>query len=145
MNLSRSAARRFLCGLVVLLSLAPASTQANGEFPFDRELVMDVAPMRPVKRVPIIAVEPNGVATIDLWCQTVKARVAVAGDALRIEPGPLPDTLPAMMSAGQCSPERVQADAALLADLAQVESWKMQGERVTLGGAKALRFRLSSH
>lgn len=149
MTLFRPAAGRlaFLCGaLAVSLSLAaPVAAQSDGEFPFDREMLLDVAPMRPVKRVPILAVAPDGAAVVDLWCKTVNARVTIAGDSMRIEPGPLPDALPAMMVAGQCSPERMQADAGMLADLAQVESWKRQGEKVTLNGAKTLRFRLSSH
>jgi hypothetical protein len=149
MTVLRPAAGRFAvlcCALAISLSLtAPATAQANGEFPFDREMLLDVAPMRPVKRVPILAVAPDGAAVVDLWCKTVNARVIIAGDTLRIEPGPLPEALPAMMVAGQCSPERMEADASLLADLAQVGSWKRQGEKVTLNGAKTLRFRLSSH
>lgn len=140
---------RRAAGLVSLCILQflvlPVGGRANGEFPFDRELILDVDPMRPVKRVPIMAVAPDGAATIDLWCQTVNARVTFAGDTVRIELGPIPDALPAMMAAGQCAPERRQADASLLADLAQVESWKQQGDKVLFGGPKALRFRLSSH
>ncbi|MFN3657628.1 MAG: META domain-containing protein [Pseudolabrys sp.] len=149
MTVFRSAAGRLsvLRCLVAatLLLAAPAAAQSNDAFPFDQELILDVAPMRPVKRVPILTVMPDGAATIDLWCQTVRARVTVAAGALRIEPGPMPEAPPAMMVAGQCSPERVQADVGLMAALAQVESWRWQGGAVVLNGPTPMRFRPSSH
>src|SRR5450631_608790 len=39
-------------------------------FPSDQELLLDAAPMRPAKRVPILTVMPDGNASIDLWCKT---------------------------------------------------------------------------
>jgi heat shock protein HslJ len=130
---------------VLLLLLTPAAGWAAGEFPFDQELLLDVAPKRPVKRVPILTVEPNGNATIELWCKTVRARVQLSDSAIRIDAGALPDALPAMMSDGQCSPERMQADADTLAALVQVSAWRWRGGAVLLVGPATLRFRPSDH
>lgn len=127
----------------LLLLVVPAAGQQS--FPYDQELLLEVAPMGSVKRVPILTVDPNGSAAIDLWCKTVAARVAISGTAIRIEAEPLPEGLPAMMSAGQCTTERMQADADLLAALTQVESWRLQGYLVVLNGPTPLKFRSSSH
>ncbi len=118
---------------------------AAGPFPFDQEMLLDVAPMPPVKRVPVMTVTADGEATIDLWCKTVTARVTVTGAAIRIEPGPLPEGLPRYMSDGQCTPERMQADADTLTALAQVTVWRLRGDTVLFSGVTPLRFVLSSH
>ena len=55
-----------------ILRLEPAVPAE--EFPFDQEFLLDAAPMRPGKRMPILLVEPNGNAKIDLWCKSVPAR-----------------------------------------------------------------------
>jgi len=61
----------FLCtGLIMTLALpAFAGEQA---FPFARDLMLDVAPMRGSKRVPIIEIVENGAATIQLWCASTR-------------------------------------------------------------------------
>ena len=114
-------------------------------FPFDRELLLDAPPMRPGKRMPILAVEPNGNARIDLWCRTVPARVEISDAAIKIEAGPLPEEMPAMQSAGQCTPERIQADEEFLATLTQVTGWRRAGDGIVLEGPKPLKFRASDH
>src|SRR5690348_10172608 len=122
---------------------------ANGfaaeSFPFGRELILDAAPMRPGKRMPILTVEENGTARIDLWCRTVAAHVEISETAIKIEPTPLPEDLPAMQSVGQCTPERVKADEEMLAAFSQVTSWRSQGDMMVLGGATTLRLRGSDH
>ena len=95
--------------------------------------------------MPILNVEPNGNARIDLWCRTVPARVETSDISIKIEPGPLPDGPPEMQSAGQCTPERMQADEELLATLAQVTGWHREGESLVLEGPQALNFRASDH
>jgi heat shock protein HslJ len=107
--------------------------------------VLDAAPMRPAKRVPILSVMPDGSASIDLWCKTVTARVELSDAAIKIEPGPLPEGLPEMMSEGQCTPQRLGADADMLAALAQMTAWRMQGSALVLEGPKTLKFRPSDH
>ncbi len=124
------------------------NVRAAAEFPFDREMLLDVPPMRPVKRVPIITVSADGRATIDLWCRTVAARVEIADSAIRIETAPLPEALPQYMSAGQCSEARIAADNDMLAALAQATEWQAKGDGVVLSGPdlpKPMRFRGSSH
>ena len=137
---------RFACGVIaagLLLACGPASSA--DPFPFDRELLLDAAPMRPAKRLPSLTVAPNGEATIDLWCKTVSARVELADDAIKIEPGPLPEALPAMMGAGQCSPQRMRADEDMLATLAQMTAWRQQGGALVLVGPKTLKFRAATN
>jgi hypothetical protein len=99
-----------ICVMAVGLFAADGADHAAETFPFDQELLLDVRPITPVKRVPVLNVASNGAATIDLWCQTVKVRVELSNTAIRIETGPLPDGLPHYMSEGQCTPERMQAD-----------------------------------
>ena len=132
-------------GAAVLFLLACGAAAPADQFPFDQELVLDVEPMRPVKRVPILTVAPGGSATIDLWCKTVPARVEISDAAIKIEPGPLPEGLPEMMSAGQCTPERMQADEELLGALIQVTGWRREGDGIVLEGPKTLKFRSSDH
>jgi heat shock protein HslJ len=133
------------CVIAAGLLTAWVPSRAVEPFPFDQELLLDVRPMPPVKRVPVLMVAPNGAATIDLWCQTVKGRVELSDTAIRIEPGPLPDGLPQYMSDGQCTPERMQADQQVLTELAQVTAWRARGDAVVLSGPTTLRFRLSTH
>lgn len=133
-------------GAVAALLLILCGPGLSGEpFPFDQELLLDAAPMRPGKRMPILTVEPNGSARIDLWCRTVPARVEISEAEMKIEAGPLPEELPAMQSAGQCTPERIQADEEMLTTLTQVTSWRRDGEGVVLQGRQNLNFRVSDH
>jgi len=132
-------------GAAVLSLLACGAAAPADPFPFDQELVLDVEPMRPVKRVPILVVLPGGSATIDLWCSTVPARVEISDAAIKIESGPLPEGLPELKSAGQCTSERMQADEELLGAFIQVTSWRREGGGIVLEGPKTLKFRPSDH
>jgi hypothetical protein len=142
--MTRPAVVRGVVAAILILSMCGAGVAAD-TFPFDRELLLDAAPMRPGKRMPILAVESNGNARIDLWCRTVPARVEIADAAIKIEAGPLPEDMPAMQSAGQCTPERVQADEEFLAALTQVSSWRQAGDEIILEGPKTFKFRGSDH
>jgi hypothetical protein len=133
------------CVLAAGLLAAWVPSRAAEPFPFDQELLLDVRPMPPVKRVPVLLVAPNGAATIDLWCQTVKGRVQLSDSAIRIEPGPLPVGLPRYMSDGQCTPERMQADQEVLAEMVQVTGWRRQGDIVVLIGPRTFRYRLGTN
>jgi len=64
---------------------------------------------------------------------------------MKVETGALPEGQPEMMSAGQCTPERMQADEELLAALSQVTGWRRAGEGIVLEGPKSLEFRISDH
>jgi heat shock protein HslJ len=148
MRFSRmSAGRATVIGAFVAAGLAFAAIAASaaGQFPFDRELLLDTAPIAPLKRVPVLEVAADGSATIFLWCQTVRGRVQLSDSAIRIESGPLPDGLPRYMSDGQCTPERMQADVTTLAALAQVTNWQWQGQALVLTGPTTLKFLPSDH
>lgn len=134
----------FACAALAVILSSGLATAAD-QFPFDQELLLDAAPMRPAKRMPILTVEPNGNAKIDLWCRTVPARVEISDATIKIGAGPLPEDLPAMQSAGQCTPERMQADEEMLAALVQVTGWRREGEGVVLEGSRELKFRASDH
>ena len=110
---------------------------ASEVFPFDRELMLDVAPMRGSKRVPIIEIGQNGAATIDLWCASLRGKATVGADSITIVPEPA--------GAAQCAPEWQSGDENLLAALAQVTSWRRQGNVIELIGAQTLRFRLMTN
>jgi hypothetical protein len=147
MNVFRLVAGRGFAvpSVLALLLSAGSSLRAADTFPFDRELILDAPLMRPGKRMPILAVEPNGNARIDLWCKTVPGRVEISDAAIKIEAGPLPKEPPAMQSAGQCTPERIQADEEFLAALTQVTGWRSAGDGIVLEGPKELKFRASDH
>ena len=117
---------------VVTGLLAPAA--AGDTFPFGATLMLDAAPMRGSKRIPMLEIAENGVASIDLWCASARAQAVVADNSISISPGDLQNT--------QCEPDRQSRDAELLAALAQVTNWRRNGEVVELLGATPLRFRL---
>ena len=129
-------------GLAVLLLLLGSAVALPADlFPFDQELVLDVAPMRPAKRVPSMTVEPNGTLIVDLWCRSVRGRADIGESSIAIVPEPLSEDLPAMQGANQCTPTRLQADESLLAALSQVTAWQRVGEGVDLIGPTRMRFR----
>jgi len=124
-----------LCAVVATLAWpAFASEQA---FPFARELMLDVAPMRGSKRVPIIEIAENGAAVIQLWCASTSGQASVDKDSITITAG---QVLPA-----QCEPERQIRDDDLLAALAQVTNWRRHGDVIEFVGATKLRFRLMTN
>ena len=142
--MARDVLRGGAAAVLVFLSLCGVAVAAE-PFPFGQELLLDAAPMRPGKRMPILTVEANGEARIDLWCRTVPARVEIADMAMKIEAAPLPEELPAMQGAGQCTPERMQADGDLLIALAQVTGWRREDDAIVLVGATPLRFRAATN
>ncbi|HET9617585.1 MAG TPA: hypothetical protein VFP74_10490 [Pseudolabrys sp.] len=131
--------------LTLLTTIIASSALAEEVFPYDQQLMLDVAPIGRVRRVPSITVGSDGTAQVNLWCRTVPARVALNGADVQIEPGPLPESLPQYMSDGQCAPERMAADLDLLSALGQVTGWQKAGGVVTLAGPTPLRFRPSDH
>jgi heat shock protein HslJ len=129
---------RLACLVVCLVaaSLLPA-TASERAFPFDRELMLDVAPMPGSKRVPILEIGANGTASIDLWCASMRGQANVNEDTISIVPGP--------MQPAQCAPDRQTGDENLLAALAQVTNWRRDGNVIELRGATTLRFRLMTN
>jgi hypothetical protein len=130
---------RTACWLVWITfssSILPVAASERA-FPFDRQLMLDVAPMRGSKRIPILEIAEDGAATIDLWCTSVRAAATIGTDSITIvADAPQP---------AQCTPERQSSDDGLLAALAQVTNWRRSGEVVELIGATTLRFRLMTN
>jgi heat shock protein HslJ len=127
---------------VALFSLFPlmfwaAAAQAQSDFPYDRDLVFEARAMRGSKRLPVLSIEQNGRAQIDLWCKRGTGQVAISADAVTITIGAMNDE--------PCSAERTQADEDMLAALSQVTGWSRKGDVVTLAGARPLRFRLATN
>ena len=129
---------RFACGLfafVFAMGIAPAP--ASEPFPFGTALMLDAAPMRGSKRIPMIEIQENGMASIDLWCASARAQATVGDDSITIATADL--------QSPQCDPERQSRDEKLLAALAQVTNWRRNGELIELLGATPLRFRLMTN
>lgn len=131
--------RQRLAGLLCAVTATLAWPAFAGEqaFPFARELMLDVAPMRGSKRVPIIEIAENGAAMIQLWCASTRGQVSVANDSITIVADQVPPT--------QCEPERQTRDDGLLTALAQVTNWRRQGDVIEFLGATKLRFRLMTN
>jgi heat shock protein HslJ len=119
-------------------TVLPASAvAAQSEFPFGSELVLDVKPMKGSKRVPMLDIDQKGLAEIDLWCNSVKGQMVVAGDTITIITGEKTERT--------CPPERAQADDEVLGALNEVTSWKREGDILVLIGTRTLRFRLQTN
>jgi META domain-containing protein len=133
-----SLCQRFACLVcAVVATFAWPAFASEQAFPFSRELMLDVAPMRGSKRVPIIEIAENGAAVIHLWCATTRGQVNVDQDAITITADQVPTA--------QCEPERQTRDDGLLAALTQVTNWRRHGDVVELIGATKLRFRLMTN
>lgn len=133
------------CAIILLALLAPGAFAAERPFPYGQELLLDAEPMRPGKRMPILTIESNGDAKIDLWCRTVPARIELSESGIRIEAGSLPQELPEMQSAGQCTPERIRADEQMLAVLAEVTGWRWENGAIMLLGPTTMTFRAATN
>ena len=127
--------RALMMPLLVALSVSFAA--AGDEFPFGTTLMLDAAPMRGSKRIPMLEIAENGAASIDLWCASVPAQVTVSEHSISISPGDQQNA--------PCDPDRQARDAELLAALAQVTSWRRNGEAIEFSGATSLRFHLMTN
>ncbi len=126
----------FLVWLSIGVWLGPAAAN-DGGFPFGREMILEASPMPGSKRMPILEIEENGAASIDLWCARLHGQASVSNDTISIVPGP---SQPA-----SCAPERQTGDENLLAAIAQVTNWRRSGDVIELRGASTLRFRLMTN
>jgi hypothetical protein len=140
----------FACLFASLLAAAQASSAYAGDpFPFGSELMLDVAPMHGSKRMPMLEIEDDGSASIDLWCMSLRGRATVTDATIAIVPGQPVSLIPGQPAAGEqtssCDPDRQAGDAALIAALAQVTTWRRAGDVVELLGAATLRYRLMTN
>ena len=129
--------KRLLWAVCGALALVSGASLAQGDFPFDRELILDVAPMRGSKRIPNMDVAGNGAIALEMWCNRVEGQIVVAGDTITVMTGPATDR--------QCPPERLRGDAELLAALTEATNWRREGEALLLVGPRTLRFRLPTN
>jgi hypothetical protein len=90
-----------LAALGLAMFVGPIPAHADG-FPFGHELLLDASPMRGSKKVPMLDIGDAGTAEIELWCNSVKAQLVVAGATITIITGE--------PSARQCAPDRARAD-----------------------------------
>ena len=114
-----------------------AARAAEQEFPFGRELMLDAAPMKGSKRVPMLDIDQTGIADIDLWCNSVKGQMVVAGDTITIVTG--------QKTERSCPPERAQADDGVLSALNEVTNWRRDGDVLVLIGTRRMRFRVQTN
>jgi heat shock protein HslJ len=119
----------------MFLCIAPTAFAES--FPFGSELVLDVNPMRGSKRIPVLDIGQNGTAEIELWCNSVKAQLVVAGNTITIITGE--------RSARQCPPDRARADDELLTALNEATNWRMEDSALVFTGGKTLRFRMQTN
>jgi len=111
--------------------------RAEEGFPFGMEMTLDAARMPGSKRVPDLDIGDNGEVILELWCKGGKGQFSVAGSSVIFVAG--------AFEARSCPPDRAQADDDLLAALADVTSWKRQGDLVLFIGPKTLRFRINTN
>lgn len=130
-------AKRRIAAACATLLVGSLMAGAQSAFPFDRDLVLDARAMRGSKRVPVLAIAPDGAMQIDLWCKRGQGQAIIAGDTVTIAIGAMKDEA--------CTAERAQADETLLTMLSQVTGWTQRGDVVTLTGITTLRFRLATN
>ena len=124
--------KQMVCAAAALLVMSAAARAEEG-FPFGTEMTLEAVPQPGSKRIPNIEIGDNGEVVLELWCKGGKGQFSVAGNTVIFVPGAIQDR--------SCPPEKAQADDDLVAALAAVETWKRQGEVLTLIGPKSLRFR----
>src|SRR5687767_1892732 len=96
---------KLLGALAALFLAAIAPAQAQSGFPFDREMLLEVKPMPGSRRVPMLEVQANGRASVDLWCHSAIADVTVSANEIKF------NFLSA--KAENCTPERGELDEAM--------------------------------
>jgi hypothetical protein len=126
-----------LLSTVALFWVVMGPAFASESFPFGSALMLDAAPMHGSKRVPMIEIEEDGTASIDLWCASVRAQATVGDASITLLPGD--------MQGAQCEAARQASDTDLLAALSQVTGWRRHGEVIELTCATTLRFRLMTN
>jgi heat shock protein HslJ len=125
-------------GLVVVAGVfGHVAVTAASEFPFGLEMTLEARPQPGSKKIPTLEIGEKGEAILDLWCKSGKGQFSVANDTVIFVPG-------AMQDRG-CTPERAQADDALVSALSDAATWKRQGDFVSFVGATTLRFRLNTN
>ncbi|MET4067861.1 heat shock protein HslJ [Bradyrhizobium sp. S3.2.6] len=128
--------KRMVCAAAAVLAMSTVAHAQEG-FPFGTEMTLEAVPQPGSKRIPNIEIGDNGEVVIELWCKGGKGQFSVAGNTVIFVPGAIQDR--------SCPPAKAQADDDLVAALAAAETWKRQGDMLTLIGPKPLRFRTNGN
>lgn len=128
--------KRMMFAAVAVLLMSVAAHAEEG-FPFGTEMTLEAVPQPGSKRIPNIEIGDNGEVVLELWCKGGKGQFSVAGNTVIFVPGAIQDR--------SCPPAKAQADDDLVTALAAVETWKRQGDVLTLIGPKPLRFRTNGN
>lgn len=128
--------KRMMFAAVAGLLMSVAAHAEEG-FPFGAEMTLEAVPQPGSKRIPNIEIGDNGEVVLELWCKGGKGQFSVAGNTVIFVPGAIQDR--------SCPPAKAQADDDLVTALAAVETWKRQGDVLTLIGPKPLRFRTNGN
>ncbi|WP_027551962.1 META domain-containing protein [Bradyrhizobium sp. Cp5.3] len=128
--------KQVMCAAVAVLLMSGVASAEEG-FPFGTEMTLEALPQPGSKRIPNIEIGDNGEVVLELWCKGGKGQFSVAGNTVIFVPGQIQDR--------SCPPAKAQADDELVAALAGTETWKRQGDVLTLIGPKPLRFRMNGN
>ena len=128
--------KQMVCAAAAVV-LMMGSAHAQEGFPFATEMTLEALPQPGSKRIPNIEIGDHGEVVLELWCKAGKGQFSVAGNTVIFVPGQIQDR--------SCPPARAQADDDLVAALSAVETWKRQGDVLTLIGPKSLRFRVTGN
>jgi heat shock protein HslJ len=128
--------KRMVCAAAAVLAMSTVAGAEEG-FPFGTEMTLEAVPQPGSKRIPNIEIGDNGEVVLELWCKGGKGQFSVAGNTVIFVPGQIQDRA--------CPQAKAQADDDLVAALAAVETWKRQGDVLTLIGPKPLRFRANGN
>jgi heat shock protein HslJ len=132
--------RRFAASALVLgvgIAAMTAEVRAADPFPFERELLLDVKPMKGSKRIPVLAIGRQGETMIDLWCNTVEGQVVVVDGIISIMTGAKTNR--------PCDAARLRSEDDILAALLDAKTWRRDGDSITFMGARTLRFRIPTN
>ncbi len=128
--------QRLVYAAIAMLAMSTLARAQEG-FPFGTEMTLEALPQAGSKRIPNIEIGDHGEVVLELWCKGGKGQFSVAGNTVIFVPGQIQDR--------NCPPARAQADDELVAALGSVETWKRQGDVLTLIGPKPLRFRTTGN
>jgi META domain len=117
-----------------MAAVVPAHAQT---FPFDQEMLLETRPLPGSRRVPMIEVHPNGKASVDMWCHSAVAEIAITGNEIKFT----------FVSAKpeNCTPERIELDQKMAKELLEITHWRRKNDIVEFVGPTTFRFRISTH
>ena len=125
----------WLCATLVLTGVSPPASAQS--FPYDQEMLLEAKPLPGSRRVPMLEVHPDGKASVDMWCHSAVAEIAVTGDEIKLT----------FVSAKpeNCTPERIELDQKMAKELLEVTNWRRVKDIVEFIGPTTFRFRISTH